>query len=158
MVDIMFGEFQKKLLRIGTNMVLKKMGTSTQLIDYDIEGSTNKVVKALDKILMAGANNFKAGYQSRMVKNYGRLGLWIMVKDTAYRDFFFWSLYNLLKNADKILPLIEPYVKKPAEWYPNVWVDAKGKTQQLKDEGRIPDYEMSIVEKLFVPKKGQKNK
>ena len=153
MVDVMFGEFQKKLLRIGAELIRKKMGASTQVIDYDIEGSVNQAVRALDKILIGSAEKIKPNYQRRMIKDYGRLGLWIMVKDTAYKDYFFWMLYNILKNADTLLPLVEPYVKSPNEWYPNIWYDSKVESKKLKSENKIPDYAMSEIEKIFVPKR-----
>jgi len=156
LVDIYFGELQKKLIRIGAELIRRKMGASTQVIDYDIEGSSNEVVKALDKIIVGTATRIKSKYQQRMIKDYGRLALWILTKDTAYRDAFFWMLYNLLKNADKLLKLIEPYVKDPSEWYPNVWVDSKEKSRELKKQNRIPDYEMSISEKVFKPRNNKK--
>jgi hypothetical protein len=153
MVDIYFGEFQKKLIRVGAELIRKKMGASTQVIDYDIEGSSNEVVKALDKIIIGTATRIKSKYQQRMVKDYGRLALWILTKDTAYRDAFFWMLYNLLLNAEKLLVLIKPYVKDPKEWYSNVWVDGKEKSKELKEQGRIPDFGMSLTEKVYVPRK-----
>jgi len=156
LVDIYFGEFQKKLIRIGAELIRRKMGASTQVINYDIEGSSNEVVKALDKIIVGTSDRIEPRYQKQMIKDYGRLGLWILTKDTAYRDEFFWMLYNLLKNADKLLPLVEPYVKNPDEWYPNLWHQSKQKSKKLKEENRIPDYEMSVQEKVFKPRSNKK--
>lgn len=153
MVDIVFGELQKKLIRIGANLIRKKMGASTKVIDYDIEGSSNEAILAIDKILMGTADRIKPHYQKGMVKDYGRLGLWILTKDTAYRDMFFWMLYNMLENADKMLPLIKPYVKPPNEWYPNVWYDSIARSNELKAQNRIPDYEMCATEKVFKPRR-----
>jgi hypothetical protein len=132
------------------------MGASTQVIDYDIEGTSNEAIAALDKILVGTTDRIKSNYQKRMVKDYGRLALWILTKDTAYRDEFFWMLYNLLQNADVILPLVKPYVKDPSEWYPNVWVDGKEKSRELRKQNRIPDFAMSLTEKVYLSKNNKK--
>jgi len=76
-----------------------------------------------------------------------------VVKDTAYRDAFFWVLYKILKMADKLLPLIEPYVKPPEEWFPNVWQDGIDATAKGKADGTIPKNGLSQVESMFIPKK-----
>jgi len=60
-------------------------------------------------------------------------------------------LYQVLKRADKILPLLEPYVKDPSDWTPNLWHESKEKTKQLRKEGKLPDYAKSMEETIFTP-------
>jgi len=148
-----YAEWDKKILRMGLGVICKKLKKKEPVRNNDIACSPNPVVRVLDKLLVATADNLKPKWQHDTTKTFGKFFLWLVAKDTAYRDAFFWALYKLLKMADKLLPLLEPYVKPPEEWFPNVWQDGKDETAKLRKEGKIPRNSLSQVESIFLPNK-----
>lgn len=151
MVDLGYGNQSKKIIRMAAKLVCFKLNIDAQIIDEDLKYNQNQVVRNLNSALTLGAELIKPSWQRKTVKQLGQLGLWIVIKDTAYRDAFFWILYQVLKRADKLLVMIEPYVKPPEEWTPNVWKDSKLKTKKLKDTGHIGANAMCLEETIFTP-------
>jgi len=151
MVDIVFGDYSKKILRMGAFLVRKKLHTDIKTISEDMSHCGNPAIAAINKILVAGADNIEPGFQRRTAKDFGQLGLWILYKDTAYRDVFFWMLYQILSRADTLLPLVEPFVKPVNEWYPNDWVHQQQESQRLKQEHKIPDNGKCLGESIYTP-------
>jgi len=151
MADVLFGEYSKKIIRLAAKLVRKKLKVDAMVVDSDLKSSKNAAVRAVNTVLLAGGNQIKEKYQRETVKELGQLGLWVVYKDTAYRDVFFWILYQLLKRADKILPLLEPYVKPAEEWQPNLWHDSKQITKEKRKKGELPDYGKSMEETVFTP-------
>lgn len=151
MADIVFGATAKKIVRLGTKLVKKKLGTDTKVINQDLRHCQNQAVRALHTILCAGFNQVTRKHQRETTRELGEFGLWVLYKDTAYRDMFFWIVYQMLKRADKLLPLIEPYVKPPEEWQPNLWDESKKLTQEKRKKGELPDYMKSMEETVFTP-------
>jgi len=150
-MDIIHGEYQKKIIRLAERLVLKKLGTSHVAVDDDLKHSGNPLVRILYLLLLSSSAKIKEEYQKKTVRHLGGLGLWILYKDTAYRDYFFYLIYQLLTHADEILPLVEPYVKKPEDWYVNQWNESKKRTAELRKKGFVPSTEMSVEEKIFTP-------
>jgi len=153
MAGVEYAEWDKKILRMGLGVICRKLKKKEPVRNNDIECSPNPVVRILDKLLVVTADNLKAPWQHDTAKTFGKFFLWLVSKDTAYRDAFFWALYKLLKMSDKILPLLEPYVKPPEKWFPNVWQDGKDETARLRKEGAIPKNGLSHVESMFLPHK-----
>lgn len=151
MADVIFGEYSKKIIRLAAKLVRKKLKVDTVVVDSDLRSNQNHAVKAINTVLLAGANQLKPKYQRDTIKQLGQLGLWIVTKDTAYRDVFFWAIYQLLKRADKLLPLLEPYVKPAEEWQPNLWYDSKQITKEKRKKGELPDFGQSMEETVFTP-------
>ena len=155
-MDIIQGEYQKKVIRLVERLLLRKLGTSHIAIDDDLKHSGNPVVRLLYLLILSTASKIKSKHQRQTLEHLGGLGLWILYKDTAYRDYFFYTLYQILKHADELLPLVEPYVKEPKDWYVNMWIDSKNRTKELREKGLIPETEMSEEEKIFTPPIQQK--
>jgi len=130
---------------------MKKLKIDQEIVDHDLKHCPNEVVKAMNTAILAGSAQMKNKWQRKTIKLFGQLGLWIVYKDTAYRDAFFWIMYQILKRADKLLKVLEPYVKEPDEWTPNLWIDSKEKTKEQKKKGEIPDYSKSMEETIFTP-------
>lgn len=147
----MWGEQPKKILRLLLKLGYRHLKTSESHIEKSLEYTPNPAIKNINKGFLAGVNQIKPKYQRQTAKAYTQLAIWIVTKDTAYRDLFFWVIYQILKRADKLLPLIEPYVKEPKDWYMNTWVESKDKTKKLKKEGKIPDYAKSKEEQIYTP-------
>lgn len=151
MTGIHFGERQKKIFRILMKMGMAKLNLEKQVAEENLEITSNKIIAALNTILLACVHQIKPKWQRECVKLYGQAMLWIIQKDTAYRDLFFWMLYQVLKRADKLLKLIEPYVKPPEEWYCNKHKDSVDKTHRLKKEDKISADSKSFEESIFTP-------
>lgn len=150
MTDIAWGEHSKKILRLLLKLAYHHLKIDMAIIDENLKHYPNPVIKNLNAILTIGANQIKPYWQRRMTIQFSQLALWLIAKDTAYRDVFFWILNEILKKADKLLVLIKPYVKEPAEWIPNLWFDSKEKTKNLKKDNKIPDDGHSFEESLWV--------
>lgn len=150
-MDIIQGEYQKKIIRLTERLLLKKLSTSYDAIDDDLKHSGNFIIKFLYMLILFTASKINEDYQKNTLKHLGGLGLWIFYKDTAYRDYFFFTLYQLLKRSDELLPIVEQYVKNPEDWYVNQWHESKKRTKKLREKGLIPNTEMSEEEKIFTP-------
>jgi len=152
MAGVGYAEWDKKILRMGLGAICKRLKKKEPVRNDDIACSPNPVIRVLDKLIVVTANNLKAPWQHDSTKTFGKFFLWLVAKDTAYRDAFFWALYKLLKMADKLLPLLEPYVKPPEEWFPNVWKDGIDATVEGRKDGTLPENGLSQVESMFTKK------
>lgn len=150
MSGIAFGEHSKKILRFGLKLMYKHLKVDMKEMSENLEYFPNPVIKNLNSILVIGANQVKPSWQRNMVKKFGQLGLWMIAKDTGYRDVFFWILNEILKRATELQVMIKPYVKDPKDWIPNIWLDSQNKTEQLRKDGKIPEYEHSFEEKMYI--------
>lgn len=150
MADIAWGEHSKKILRLLLKLGYHHLKVDMDTIDENLRFYPNPVIKNLNAVLTIGANQIKPYWQRRMTKQYGQLLLWLIAKDTAYRDIFFWMLDEMLKKADEMRVLIKPFVKPPEQWIPNVWFDSKEKTKKLRKEGKLPDNAHSFEESVWI--------
>jgi len=144
-------DFEKKVLKMGLKLVAKKLGKTELVREQQLNSTTNKPVKVLNNLILIASAKLKAPWQARQAKIFGQMFLWLALKDTAYRDIFAWTLYKLLKSADKLIPLVEPYVKEPKDWYPNQWLDTLDETKKQRRNREIPANEKSEIEKMFTP-------
>ena len=152
MTDVAWGEHSKKILRFLLKLGYRHLKVDMDIIDENLAFAPNPVVKNLNSVILIGANLIKPYWQRRMFRQYSQLILWIIAKDTAYRDVFFWILNEVLKKSDEIQKMIKPFVKPPSEWTPNLWYDGVQKTQQLRNEGKLPANVHSFEESMFVRK------
>lgn len=150
MTDIKWGEHSKKILRLLLKLGYHHLKVDMAIIDENLQFYPNPIIKNLNAILLIGTNQIKPYWQRRMTQQYGQLLLWLIAKDTAYRDIFFWVLNEVLKKADKLQVLIKPFVKPPDQWIPNVWHDSKEKTKQLRKDGKLPNNMHSLEESMWV--------
>jgi len=157
MTDIMCGERLKKvfmMLKLG----YKTLGKDMEMIGADLKVNPNPVIRNLNALLILGANHLhqKDNWQKNSVIGFGQAGLWVVTKDTGYRDVFFWMLDKALDHPKEFKAMLKPYVKPPEEWIPNVWEDSKTKTRKLRKNKQIPTNEFSFEETIFVPSKQEK--
>ena len=150
-MDVLFGNKSKKLLRAAEYLIRWKLKADIKVVDHDMQCCQHSVFKALYKIVQAAGNNINPPWQKRTIKDLGGLGVWILYKDTAYRDVTIWMLYQMLKRADVLLPEIEKYYKEPKDMYPNVWYASRLKSKDMKKKGEIAGYEMCLEEEIFTP-------
>ena len=131
-MDIIHGEKTKKVFRILLKLGHKTLKKDMEAMGRDLEISQNPVVKNLNTLLNITAGHLKdagVNWQKNVLLGYGRAFLWLIVKDTGYRDMFFWALDKLLARAEEFRKMLKPYVKEPSEWTPNRWAFSMRKTQ-----------------------------
>lgn len=150
MTDIAWGEHSKKVLRLLLKLGYHHLKVDMNIVDENLRFYPNPVIKNLNAILTIAANQIKPYWQRRMTLQYGQLILWLIAKDTAYRDIFFWILNEILKRADELRIMIKPFVKPPKQWIPNIWFDSQSKTKQLRAKGEIPENGFSFEESMWV--------
>ncbi len=150
MTDIGYGEHSKKILRLLLKLGYRHLKVDMAIMDENLKFYPNPVIKNLNSILVIGANQLKPEWQRDMVKRFGQLALWIIAKDTAYNDVFFWILNEMLKKSAELQVLIKPYVKPPEKWIPNIWFESKEKTKRLRKEGKIPKNMHSFEETMYI--------
>lgn len=150
-MDITGGDYIKKIIRLGGEVILSKLGLSLDAVESDVKSCRNPIIKELQALLLLAAYHTKMKRHAGMLRKYGQIALWASYKDTAYRDQMMWMIYQMLKNADKLLPLVEPFVKKPEDWYDNLVYDGQKRTAEKREKGEIPEFGYSEAEKVFVP-------
>lgn len=157
-MDIYEISMHKKIIRTTVWLLRHKLGScaTVERVHEDLMESGNATVQFLTGMLNYAGKNIKERYQSKTVSELGELSIWILTKDTAYRDIFFWLLDQVLQRATEIRKWIQPYVKDPKDWYVNVWHETKKESDKLKTEGRIPKYGKSASEKIFTPAEQQR--
>ena len=152
MADIIaFGDKHKRLMRIAEGWFRKKTKASIEAVHKDLSVCGNPTFTRLYNIINDTAYEIKEEYQSRVVRNWGSLILWILYKDTAYRDVILYIIYNLCKKATLIMKEIEPYLKEPSEWYVNSWHDSKQHSKKGKANGTISSIGKAEDESIFTP-------
>lgn len=152
-MDILSGDKQKKYVRAGVWLLRKQLGkqATASAIHDDITHSGNALIYLFGQMLTYAKKQIKEEYQAKVVQDLGEFFLWIIYKDSGYRDIFFWLVDQVLQRAEEIRVWIKPYVKEPKDWNVNVWHDTKANTKKLRKEKRIPPYMKSFDETTFVP-------
>lgn len=153
MVDIAEGERLKKVFRMLLKLGYKYLRKDMRKVGDDLNHSQNPVIKNLNALIVIAANNLhtRDNYQKNMTLGYGQAGLWLITKDTAYRDIFFWTLDKMLDHPDEFKKMLKPYVKPPEEWITNLWENSRLKSDRLKAEKKIPADDKSFEETIFTP-------
>lgn len=157
MADIIAeGNKYKRIIKIADMWLRSKLGASVKQVHYDMSNCGNPVFQELTRIVNEGGDLIDAEYQKRIVKNYGELFLWILYKDTAYRDVTIWMLNEILKNSDQLKHDLKPYLKDPKDMYVNSWVKSKEHSDEAKKANRISRSAKSLDEYIFTPSVQQK--
>jgi hypothetical protein len=157
MVDIVsHGDKYKRIIKIAEGWLRRKLGASVEQVHEDMTNCGNPIFSRVTQIINKGADEVKEKYQERMIRDFGELFLWILYKDTAYRDVAIWMLYQMLHNSDEMKKELEDYVKDPDDWYVNSWHESKEHTKKMQEEGKIPKHRKSVDEYIFTPPIQQK--
>jgi len=152
MADINQGKKPKYLLRMGVWYFKKKYNESSKTdIKTDMENCGNPIIRKIYNIIKKDSEKIETIYHKNIIDDFSELGLWVMYKDTAYRQFFFYTLKHILENKDEFMKLLEEYYVEPEEWYMNRWKKAVYNTLGKKENGTITNTDMSYDEKIFVP-------
>lgn len=159
MADISKMTKQKKIIRLCVWLLRKKLGEcgTKEMVHDDMLNCGNDAVRIIHQKILNNANKIECPHQRKTISELSELALWILAyKDTAYRDEFFATLDDILKDADKIRKLIKPYIKPANRWQVNVWWNTKKITKEKQDSGQLLEGQKSEAESVFVKNMLQK--
>jgi len=118
------------------------------LIDifYDLENCGNGIIRELWAEIMEVSNSCDKKYYQKILRDWGAIFLFILYKDTAFRDQVWYVLdkfANKVVNDEKLNSELKKLVKQPRQWYCNVHEIAR--SHQVDDK-------MTFDELQFIPK------
>lgn len=148
-MHFMMKEAFRKAKELG--MITNSDKKIIDIMHDDLKNCTNYPIRRLYYKMLESAKSMGEDYQSCVISELGVPILWILYRDTAYRDPFFWMLNEMIQDPD-FSKNLQQYVKPPELWYCPNWSQSKKNTDKLKVKGEITSFEMSPEEKLFVPK------
>jgi len=142
-------ELTKKAKEYG--LILKEGQTVIDAMREDLENCTNLPIRNIYFKISEASNKMGENYQTEIIQQYSIIFLWILYRDTAYRDPFFWVISEVVNNP-VFMEQLKPYVKPPDLWYCPNWNKSKKNTLDKKISGELGRFELSPEEKVFVPK------
>ena len=144
------GDKYKRIVKIADGWVRKKLGAELDKVESDLQKAGNPIFIRLYNLINATRDEIKEVYQAKMINNYGKLILWVMLRDTAYNDVFIRMLHQIM-NDESLRREIAAQVKDANDLYCNVWHDAKEDTEKLRKEGKISPIRKSESEEIYTP-------
>lgn len=155
-LDIEPVDTEKWYFRIAMNWFIKKYsgGKNSRLIHEEMMNCGNPIIHYFLNLKDDVVSNIseREKWQRSNIDNIAEFFLWILYKDTAYRQIFFWSLKKLMDDKKILLPDINKYYNKPEEWFVNIYSEAKNLTDNKRNTGEIPKTNLSHAESFFVPR------
>ena len=143
----------KKILLYIENRIKYDTFSRYNDIHSDMQAISNKAVNYVFNIVQEELDSVNDEDLKRISVMFAEMMLWIVPRDTAYRDPFFWSL-NKIGNPS-IRKCIKEHptrlVKHPKDWYGAVLFRARDKTQELRKSGELDAFEFSESEGVCVP-------
>lgn len=148
-------DYEKRLLQIAIKWFIKHYTKGEKNVDIkdDIEHCGNPVIRKVYKqVITEMLKNIdeSAGHQIHRIDEVVTFLLWILYKDTAYRQPAMWAFRKLLEMKDELMPYLED-IDEPCDWYVNRWVESKKMTSEGIERGDVPESGMSVAESFFVP-------
>lgn len=153
MADIFAADKIKKHIKLALWYIRKKYsdGRTKNEIASDLENSGNLVIRMLNDELKNSTGKICQCYHKDISLEMAQLLLWIVYKDTAFRDVFFYTLKNILEKNEKLLKEIDQYIVPPEKWYVNLWYKTKENTKKAREKGELSSFEQSYDENIFTP-------
>ena len=140
----------KKYIRFALWFVRHKVGKTVDEINNDVAHCGNPVIRKMMKHINDGLDQIKEEPQRNRTKEVANFFAWVVYKDTAYRQPFFYILNEIIKDKD-CYKEIEKFVEQPDKWYVNQWHESKEITKKKREEGKITDKTLSDAELIYVP-------
>lgn len=100
----------------------------------DLVATPDVVARVLNEVLEEAASRIEREHQARMVREVGQLLIWILSRDTAYRDVRDWALREALQRlgAARLPP-----AREPQDWYINVYEAGVRMNRERKADGLL---------------------
>lgn len=154
-LDIVPADKEKWYIRIALNWFAKKYagGRNSKEIHDEMMNCGNPIIRKILKLKDNVNDEIIDGgdWQKKNISNITEFILWIMLKDTAYRQIFFWALKQILDDKKELMPLVMKYYVEPEDWYVNQWNKSKEITKKQRETGKLSKHDLSVAEKFFVP-------
>jgi len=153
-VRIMMHFLQKELTKIAkeNGIFIPKDKSIMDIVHDDLRVCPNRGVRKIYKKIIEAGGHMKEHYQAATIIDLAPFVLWVAYHDTAYRDPLFWIADELVKDPE-FREDIQPFVRKPADWYCPVWHDCKENTRTSRERGEINQFQLSPDEAMFVPER-----
>lgn len=146
---------EKRLLQLAMWWFKKKYKGrgNTEEIEEDIKHCGNPIIRIIHEEMLRGLDSIDvdAKHQRDVPKDVGEFLLWILYRDTAYRQPAFYILKNILDRKEEIMKYMDKYYDEPESWYANRWRESKRATKEQVEKGEIPEGYMSESETYFTP-------
>ena len=134
-----------KLVLYALKMLYDDKYCNPKTIHSDLVFSGNNSVRHLHGVLLDVLKEHKHEKLTEVMEFF----LWVLVKDTGYRDQFFWLLDKIGNND--IRGMVKDYVKPPSKWAPNAWLTSKDTTASEHENHRLPKTSLAYCEQVNVP-------
>ena len=142
----------KKVLIFIKNKLVEQ-GSLYQYIKEDINATQNESCSYLIPIIAKEIEQLEDEELKKPLKILFDIFIWCMIRDTAYRDQFFWSLWQI--GNKEIRELIKQHptklVRPPKLWYSTLWVAGKKESQEKRARGELKLGEFCDLESPCVP-------
>jgi len=152
MTDITHGDKPKLLVRMLLWYFKKHYNINHKVnIQFDIENCGNPVIRNIREKVHEGTSHMNNAYHRDSVNEVVDFLLWIIYKDTAYRQPFFYIFNNILDDVDVLKPMVKRYCDEPDGWYINAWIKSMQNTKDKQKNKKLRSIDKSYDEQLFVP-------
>jgi len=150
--DKMKWEYRVMLWYLKRHMK-KEYSITLKEMEADLNSCGNVVFSELWKIVRNTADQVTEVYQRDIIREFSMVFLWILYRDTAYSPITMYMLKQFFDSQKVLYPAVMKYYVEPKDMYVNAWHDTKAHTKELKDDGKIPNFDgvMGNDEKIFVP-------
>ena len=152
-LEIKPADKEKWYMRIAMDWFIKKYsgGKNSKIIHDEMKDCGNPAIRYILRLKDKIISEIDEKHQTKMIEQFSEFLLWIMYKDTAYRQIFFYAFKHILDNKKTLMPIVNEYYREPKDWYVNNWSRSKEITDEQRKSGMIGENEMSEAEKFFVP-------
>lgn len=145
----------KKVIRMAIWLLHKKLGKSYSDMENDLKNCGNDVFREMYNILLETSEKVDRDFQRNTTLRIGTVLLWILYRDTAYRDITYDALRTIILSDD-LTTALDSYWKPANEWMVNVWSRSKKHTEELSKKGKIAPNQVSLDEEIFIHSKQKK--
>jgi len=136
-----------------TKKKLLEPGSLYRYIREDIEATQNEACDYLLSIVSTTLEKIEDKEIRDAVTVLSHILIWCMIRDTAYRDQFFWSLWQIGNKEVRHRINLHPtkLVRPPKLWYSNLWLKGKNKSKEMRASGELKLGEFCDLESPCVP-------
>lgn len=138
------------ILKYTYNKIYNKEVTENFARTMNLSKFSNSVIAEFNNAITKIVNEQCEGKEIDRYLLFIHLLLYIVMHDTAYRDVFFWGIYQLANKPIK--KMVEPYYVPLNKCYLRLYMDGKEHTRKLKEQGLLPKHGKSLPEKYCVPR------
>lgn len=111
----------KHAVRLAVWAMHKAVRKDAEAIGAELESSPDAVARTANEALLSVAANVSREHQARMVREVGQFFIYVLSRDTAYRDLRNAALTELLRRAPEFAEQLRAEAQPPEKWYINAY-------------------------------------